>query len=58
MFLKEIGLHAQNLVIIPSSIVNIIRVIYMIIQEDNSHFVDELNIYMSSKNDENGYSLN
>jgi len=57
MFLKEIGLHAQNLVFIPSAIVNIIRVIYMIIQEDNSHFVDELNIYMSSKNYENGYSL-
>jgi hypothetical protein len=57
MFLKEIGLHAQNLVINPSSIVNIIRVIYMIIQEDNSHFVDELNIYMSSKNHENGYNL-
>ena len=40
MFLIEIELHAQNLVIIPSSIVNISRVIYMIIQEDNSHFVD------------------
>ena len=54
MFVKEIGLH---LVIIPSSIANIIRVVYMIIQEDNSHFVYELNIYVTSNNYENGYSL-
>jgi len=55
--LKENGLHAQNMLTILGSIVNMIGVTYMTLNEhENLHFDDEEDIYMSSKNYEaNGY---
>jgi hypothetical protein len=58
MYFKEIGLHAQNMLIILGSIINIFGgETYMIFEElKNLHFEDEEDIHMSSKNYvENGY---
>ena len=58
MFLKEIGVRAQNMLIILSSIVNIIGGgrLWPLNEHKNLHFDNERHIHMNFKNYEaNGY---
>ena len=59
--LKKIGLHAQNMIIILDSIVNItggVGPIWPFNKHKNLHFDNAHDIHMSSKNyGESGYSL-